>query len=152
MVVASGNSSEDTDVIETHFTAKDGSNVLCVAATDENDNLTSYSNYGATRVDLAAPGGTPETPIMSTFAFTDISKYIGYPGTSMATPIVAGAAAVVKSVNPGLTAEQIKAILVHSGRSVSSLEGKVSSGKILDVAAAVQEAKATAPAIVTGQN
>ncbi len=151
VVVAAGNEKTDTDAVATHFTAKDGSNVLCVSATDEFDALTSYSNYGFKNVDLAAPGGTEDNPIMSTYAFTDLGQYIAYPGTSMATPIVAGAAALVKSVNHNLSPEQIKAILVHTGRDVSGLSTKINSGKVLDAAAAVHAAKG-APLFISAGN
>jgi subtilisin family serine protease len=152
MVVASGNGDErgngiNTDVVASYFTALDGSNVLAVAATDESDDLTPYSNYGMRSVDLAAPGGTRDRPLVSTYSETDLAKYIAYPGTSMASPVVAGAAALVKSVNKDLNAEQVKAILMKSGKSVSSLNGKIHSGKLLDAAAAVSEAQLLMPVL-----
>lgn len=140
IVAASGNSTINTDIEESHLTAFDGSNILAIAATDEVDALTDYSNYGLRSVDLAAPGGTMDRPLVSTYANTDLGKYIAYPGTSMAAPVAAGAAALVKSVNKSLSAEQIKAILVGSGRSSAALQGKIASGKVLDAAAAVSSA------------
>lgn len=140
VVAASGNSSYNTDVVESFLTSKDGSNVLAVAATDENDDLTDYSNYGLRTVDIAAPGGTMDRPLASTYAQTDLGKYISYPGTSMASPVVAGVAALVKSVNKNLTAEQVKAIIVKSGKSVTALQGKLTSGKVIDAVAAVRSA------------
>lgn len=141
VVAASGNSALDTDAKPSFLTSKDGSNVLAVAATDENDNLTDYSNYGLRSVDIAAPGGTQERPLVSTYSQTDLSKYIAYPGTSMASPVTAGAAALVKSVNPSLSPEQIKAVLMKSVKRVSSLEDKVTSGGLLDAEAAVLSAR-----------
>lgn len=140
IVAASGNSTIDADTKATFLTSKDGSNILAVAATDEYDHLTNYSNYGLRTVDIAAPGGTTEHPLVSTYAQTDLSKYIAYPGTSMASPVTAGAAALVKAVNPNLSAEQLKAVLMKSVKRVSSLEGKVTSGGVLDAEAAVLSA------------
>lgn len=140
IVAAAGNSELNTDVVPSFLTSKDGTNVLAVAASSESNSLTDYSNYGAKTVDIAAPGGTDMKPLMSTYARTDLSPYIGYPGTSMASPVVAGIAALVKSVNPDLTAEQVKAIITKSGRSVASLQGKVTSGKVANAAGAVRAA------------
>lgn len=143
IVAASGNSKQNADVVPTHLTARDGTNVLSIAATDESDTLTNYSNYGAMSVDLAAPGGTRDRPLQSTYAQLDLGDmYIGYPGTSMATPVTAGVAALVKSVNKNLKAEQIKSILMKTGRTSTALQGKIISAKVVDAAAAVQQAQA----------
>ncbi len=140
IVAASGNETINTDVVESFLTSNDGSNVLAIAATDEVDSLTDYSNYGLKTIDIAAPGGTRERPLWSTYAQTDLSSYIAYPGTSMASPLVAGIAALVKSVNPDLTAEQVRAIIMNSGRSSAALRSKLTSGKVVDAAAAVRAA------------
>ena len=87
--------------------------VICVGASDPEDTLASYSNYSSkaqrsyqVRADINAPG----TNIYSTWP-VESGSYKSISGTSMATPYVAGVAALFKSVNPSLTQSQFKAIL-----------------------------------------
>lgn len=102
-------------------------NVVTVAATDSNDNLASFSNYGASSVTLAAPG----VGILST---TPGNTYSSYSGTSMATPHVTGAIALHWAANPNLTYLQELAVLESSVDAVSGLSGKVATGGRLNVA------------------
>ena len=101
-------------------------NVLAVAATDEKDALAYFSNYGSTWVHLGAPG----VNILST---TPANTYSRLNGTSMATPHVAGAAALALSQNPGLTITQLKQAL-ENGDEIPALLGKTSSGRRLNIA------------------
>jgi subtilisin family serine protease len=89
-------------------------NVVSVAATDDTDKFASFSNFGATSVDLVAPG----VAIMSTLPG---ARYDRYSGTSMATPHVAGVAALIKSQEPGLDDVQVKAKLLRSVDQKASL-------------------------------
>ena len=139
VVAASGNTKLNADTKMTFFTSRDGTNVLSVSATDENDSLTSYSNYGSV-IDIAAPGGTRENPLMSAYSLPEFSTHIGYPGTSMASPVAAGVAALVKSVNPRLNAEEVKRIIVNTGRVSPALQNKVRSSQVIDAHGAVKAA------------
>ncbi len=96
-------------------------NIVAVAATDRNDARGSFSNYGATTVDLAAPG----VAIASTYPG---NQYVYMDGTSMASPHVAGAAALAFSYAPGATAAQVKAALLNGVDPVSSMSGKSVTG------------------------
>jgi thermitase len=107
-----------------------GANVISVAASDQCDALTSFSNYGAKSVDLVAPGQS----IYSTYP----NNTYGYgTGTSMATPHVAGVAALVKARYPDLDAAGIKARILESVDKKASLEGKTVSGGRLDAGKAL---------------
>jgi len=138
-VVAAGNDAANVDTTDSYPCAYDLPNVLCVAATDADDNLAYFSDYGAQSVDLAAPG----VDILSTYP-TALSADPSFPykwlsGTSMATPEVTGAAALVLSQTPALTPWQLREKLMDSVHKVSALEGKVASGGRLDIAAALAQ-------------
>jgi thermitase len=94
-------------------------NVVSVAASNDTDRLASFSNFGATSVDLAAPG----VGILSTLP----GGYGRFSGTSMATPHVAGVAALIKSQDPGLDDAQVKAKLLRSVDQKASLQGEVAT-------------------------
>ncbi len=157
-VAAAGNGDSarigvDNDQALTFPASLDSPNVVSVAATDHNDALTSYSNYGATTVDLAAPGGTPEAGVYSTLPG---GGYGFKNGTSMATPHVAGAAALVKSLRPGYDAVAIKDRLLKSVDEKAGMEGNTVTGGRLNVAKALGEPGAplvvqTGPADGTGK-
>lgn len=139
-VVASGNSVTNVDTSASYPCAYNASNVICVAATDQNDGLAWFSNYGATSVDLGAPGAN----ILSTIKG---GGYAYYNGTSMATPHVTGAAALILSA-PGqstLTAEQLKARILSSVDSAPGLVGKTVTGGRLNVCKAIPGCGGTIP-------
>src|SRR5262245_97487 len=89
-------------------------NVIAVAATDRTDHFASFSNYGATSVDIAAPG-------VSIYSTTPNNSYGFKDGTSMATPHVTGAAALVWSAFPNLTAQEVKQRLLDNTDPIGNL-------------------------------
>jgi thermitase len=129
-VVAAGNDGADTDATPAYPCDYDLANVVCVAASDRDDTLASFSNYGATNVDLAAPG----VDIASTWPG---GRYALLDGTSMATPHVTGAAALLLAHDGGLTVAGLRAALLSSTHAVPALAGRVATGGRLDVAAAL---------------
>ena len=139
-IAAAGNSGVDADSTPMYPAAYDLDAIVSVASTDRNDQLSIFtsgaSNYGAVSVDLGAPGSA----ILSTVPG---SGYASYSGTSMASPHVAGAAALLWSVNPDITPLEMKSILMDSGDSLSALEGKTVSGKRLNLATAMVDADPT---------
>ncbi len=137
-VAAAGNDSTNNDSYPHYPSNYDVPNVLSVASTTHNDGLSYFSNYGATSVDLGAPG----SDILSTVLG---SSYSSYSGTSMATPHVAGAAALVLSVNNNLTPVEIKDLLMNSGDSISALSGSTLSGKRINLKNAVDLAPPPEP-------
>jgi subtilisin family serine protease len=135
-VTAAGNEGANVDATPSYPCAYDLPNVLCVAATGGSDDLASFSNYGATSVDIAAPG----VDILSTYYDPNTAQgsYEWLSGTSMATPHVAGAAALLIGQHPlGLTPSQVREMLLSSAHEVDGLTGKVATGGRLDVAAAL---------------
>lgn len=141
IVAAAGNSSSDNET--THFYPSDYSdaNIISVAATDQNDNLASFSNYGKISVDLGAPGVNIASTINknSQQFESDISYAIG-DGTSFAAPFVAASAAMLFSANSALTSSQVKSKILSSGDSLNSLTAKTTTGKRLNLSSALQAA------------
>jgi hypothetical protein len=122
-------------------TSSDNPNILTVSATDVNDLLYNYSNSG-NNIDLAAPG--------LVFTTNPGATYASAGGTSMAAPIVAGAAALVLSVNPALTAAQVQDILKKSADDLGPTGWDTSYGwGRVNVARAVSLASGSAPTDVT---
>lgn len=105
-------------------------NIISVTAIDSSDRKASFANYGATSVDLGAPG----VSILST---VPNKSYASYSGTSMATPHVAGSAALLWGLHPDWTYSQVKTQILSTARPISALSGKTVTGGTLDLAAAV---------------
>jgi subtilisin family serine protease len=141
-VAAAGNDGTNNDASPFYPASYDSDGLVAVAATDANDTLASFSNYGAKSVDLAAPGAG----ILST---TRGGGYQSFSGTSMATPHVVGAAALLKAHFPAATAHGLKALLLNSVDTKSSLTGKVLTGGRLNIANAVSCSNAPKLLLVT---
>ena len=127
-VAAAGNYGIPNDLLHFYPCDYDADNIVCVGASDQGDKLASFSNYGST-VDLAAPG----VNILSTVRG---GGYGIMDGTSMATPHVTGAAALVLAAGDRSTAD-LKAQLLASVDVIPALAGKVATGGRLDLATAV---------------
>jgi subtilisin family serine protease len=121
VICAAGNDGKDTDTSPNYPSAYTSSNIIAVAATDDNDALAAFSNYGATSVDVAAPG----VLIYSTYPG---NRYVNMSGTSMATPHVAGVTALVKAAVPSYTVAQIKAVILNGVDLKSGLSRKCVTG------------------------
>jgi subtilisin family serine protease len=129
-VAAAGNNGTDNDKRPHYPSNYDLPNVISVAALDRNDQMASFSNYGIKTVHIAAPG----KDIVSTWLG---DQYRGASGTSMATPHVAGTAALVIAVYPNITVEKLRERLLRSVDKIDSLSGKIASGGRLNAAKAV---------------
>ena len=135
-VAAAGNDAVDNDQNPHYPSNYENDNVLSIASTDSRDNMSSFSQWGLTSVDMGAPG----SGILSTVPG---NSYATYSGTSMATPHVAGAAALVLSVNPDLTTLELKELLMSSGDANAALNGKTVAGTRLNVNQALIDADPT---------
>lgn len=129
-VVAAGNDGADSSRTPSYPADYDLPNIISVANLSCDGALEESSDYGAKSVDLAAPG----TCILST---TADGGYGYMTGTSMAAPMVTAAAAMLYTDNTGLSLPQVKEILLDSAAPRSSLTGKVATGGMLDLGAAL---------------
>jgi serine protease len=152
VVVAAGNSNADA----VDFTPASCNGVVTVAATDRNGAKAPYSNFGSV-VDVAAPGGdatvSSADAILSTLndgatgPGNDI--YAFYQGTSMATPHVTGLGALLYSVNPNLTPDEVEYLITSSARAFPGTCTDCGSG-IIDAGAAVQLAASASLPLTNG--
>lgn len=131
-IAAAGNSGTNNDVTASYPSNYNLPNVIAVAAIDKTGALASFSQYGATTVDIGAPG----VAIVSTTAY---NTYSSYSGTSMATPHVTGAVALYASTHPNATVAQIRNAILSSAVPTPSLAGKTVTGGRLDANAALSK-------------
>ena len=136
-VVAAGNDGADNDLNGQFPCGYDEPNIVCVGASTEADGMASFSNYGATTVDLFAPG----VGIRSTLR----GGYGSLSGTSMATPHVSGAAALLFARHPDWTAAQVKQALLDGADRLAAFAGRAVTGGRLNVAAALSIGADEAP-------
>ncbi|QZA77787.1 S8 family serine peptidase [Deefgea tanakiae] len=150
IVVAAGNENRDAQ----QSTPANCANVITVGATGKAGERASYSNFGS-KITLAAPGGNGSTRITSTVNKSldrvDLSAngagYVGMNGTSMATPHVAAAVALMLSANPKLTFNDVVSLLKQSATAFPSGSTCTTSNcgaGILNAAGAVRLAKQSA--------
>ncbi len=144
--VAAGATEPNNEIVPHYPSSYPAPNVLGVANTDANDNLSSSSHFGLSTIHIGAPG----SGILST---TPGNNYGLLSGTSMASPHVAGAAALLLAQNPNLTLQQLKSLLIFNGDPAAALANKTVTGRRLNVFNSLQasaENDVTAPGAVTG--
>ncbi|MBI4438293.1 S8 family serine peptidase [Candidatus Uhrbacteria bacterium] len=123
--------------------------ILGVAATTQENEKADFSNYGATCTDISAPG---ENIFSTVYQDDDVSEFSqgfyqdGWSGTSMAAPMVAGAAALLRAAYPAITPDEVKTILRLSADPVTATgaaAGKMGAGLLN-----IENALAVAPSFV----
>jgi thermitase len=137
VVVAAGNDGKNIDKSPVYPASYTDSNILTVAASTSDDGLASFSNYGSTAVDVAAPGDG----IFSTYLG---GGYKNLSGTSMASPYVAGVAALLKKQEPDATYSDLRYALRHKVDKPPAFKGKVAYDGRLNA----QKALAAIPSLV----
>ncbi|MBC7692347.1 MAG: S8 family serine peptidase [Methylotenera sp.] len=133
-VFAAGNEGTDNDTLPTSPTNIKTANTISVAASFGQDSLAFFSNYGATLVEVAAPG----VGILSTIPGGETMRVSG---TSQAAPYVSNVAAEIKSINPKLSPAEVKQIIMGTVDRKSFLAGKVVSGGIVNPERAFEAAR-----------
>jgi subtilisin family serine protease len=129
-VAAAGNYGENTDLTPFYPADYHVNNIISVAATDNRDQLASFSDYGATSVHLAAPG-------VNVYSTVPGGLYSYKSGTSMSTPYVTGVVAMVEALRPRWSFFQVINQVFATVDPVPLLAGKTSTGGRLDAARAV---------------
>jgi subtilisin family serine protease len=130
-VAAAGNATTNNDRSPHYPSSYNVPNVISVAALDRNDQLASFSNYGLKSVAIAAPG----KEILSTWLG---NSYEEKSGTSMATPVVSGVAALIVAENPRISVDQLRKRLLASVDPLPALKGKITTGGRINAAKALE--------------
>ncbi len=137
-VAAASNEGSDNDQAVSYPSGFNLPNVVAVAATDRHDLLATYSNYGYRTVHLGAPGSS----ILST---TPNNNYATFSGTSMATPHVSGALALLKAYFPALSSDDLIRKLLLATDPLPALEPTTFSGGRLNLYRALTSAQRPIP-------
>ena len=131
-IAAAGNNGTDNDKRPHYPSNYDLPNVISVASLDNNDQLSSFSNFGVKTVHVAAPG----REILSTWLGDQFREASG---TSMATPQVSGVAALIVANEPNISVAKLRERILNSVDKIDSLNGKVASGGRINAAKALGE-------------
>lgn len=124
VLAAAGN--DNVDHTTTPGYPSDAINAVSVAASNQSDEKADFSDYG-TPIDLISPGVSIRSTIYNQ---TGASTYANFDGTSMATPVAAGVAAMIKSTHPNYTVQEVRARLLATADVIEQMFGTVYEGKL----------------------
>lgn len=129
-VAAAGNNGSNNDNSPSYPASYTNDNVIAVASITSSGARSSFSNFGVTSVDVGAPGSN----VFSTYP---TNSYTSLSGTSMASPHAAGVVTMVYAQNPNWTYQQVRSRVLTTVRRISSMNGVVASGGIVNLASAL---------------
>lgn len=141
VVAAAGNSGSNLEFSKRYPASYPFANIISVGANDPEDRLASFSNFGPESVDIVAPGGR----IYSTGPNRQVIKSSG---TSMSAPHVAGAAALLLSLEPNLSGLQVKERIMSTADRVPELLGRIKSAGRLNLTNMVFDLRSEMPELV----
>ncbi|MDC0245776.1 S8 family serine peptidase [Acidimicrobiaceae bacterium] len=144
-VAAAGNASTNIDSYPTYPAAYQNSNVISVASIKSDGSQSSFSNYGTSNVDVAAPGSGIRSTITG-------GGYASFNGTSMASPHVAGIVSLMRSLAPTVSTTDIKRILIETSTWDSRLENVSDSEGRVSASAAVSAVNGSIPSLSITSN
>ncbi|MBT6459670.1 MAG: S8 family serine peptidase, partial [Planctomycetaceae bacterium] len=139
-IAAAGNQGTNNDANPSYPTNYTSPNVISVAALNRNDSLASFSNYGATTVDVGAPG-------VSIYSTLPGNSYGSLSGTSMAAPHVAGVVGLLNAAKPGISVTEVTNAIFDSVDPLQSLNGKTLTGGRVNAASALTSLLGQPPSI-----
>ena len=148
-VTAAGNEGANNDVVPSYPSSIRLPNELSVAAVNANGQLPSFSNYGATTVDLAAPGVSILGEYPAAYSANGLQVLSG---TSMSTAFVSGVVALLAAVHPDYSAAQLVQRINATVKPLPSLTGKVITGGMVDAYLALGSSDAEVQATILGSN
>lgn len=137
-IAAAGNEAANNDTTNSYPANYNVGNVISVASVDRSGNLSSFSNFGATKVHVAAPGSSILSTVLG-------NTYSSYSGTSMATPHVAGIAALLFSKESSISVDTAKSRIISSVKPLSSLNGLTQSAGIVSASRALSSTQVPEP-------
>ena len=137
-VAAAGNAGTNNDTAPSYPASYNQPNIISVASTTSADALSSFSNFGVRTVHVAAPGSSIYSTVLN-------NGYGILSGTSMASPVVTGIAALLLAQNPSLTVQQLKTAITSTVDKIPALSTRVSSGGRVNALRALQSLGASAP-------
>lgn len=129
-VAAAGNNATNNDTTPFSPAAEGVANIISVAALNSDGTMAYFSNFGAASVHVGAPG----VSIASTYPG---DRYVYLSGTSMASPHVAGAVALLASYNSTLDWSALRSTILNTGRPLGALAGKSTTGKMVNLYSAL---------------
>lgn len=132
-IAAAGNSSLNCETSACYPAEYPNANIIAVASITSTGAMSSFSNYGSSTIDIGAPGSAVWSTVPASSKGKVVSSYASYSGTSMATPHVAGAAALYAARNPGASATQIRNAILSAATATTSLNGRVVTNGRLNV-------------------